>query len=594
MIRVILFLLKCIVGLLASVGLLVVALGLVGLFAWRDLAGTFGEAEPVAALPDNMVVELDLARGVVEREQSSFPPAFDGAWVLPDLIAAIEDAAADPQVDGLLVRLGAGGMNLAQAQEIRAALQTFRESEKFALGFAESFGEAGDPTLHYYLGTALDEIWLQPSGDLALTGFLLEQPYMRRALAEIGIEGRFGQREAYKGAVDPLTRDAMAPEVRRNLNALLDSWGDQVAGAIAERQDLDLAAARRLIDRGPYLAEQAEAAGLVDRLGYLDEFYDYGTRFSERVDFARYLTQREGPMPAEGAPEVAVVYGLGPVMLGHADEGDPFNEPAMTSGRIVAALNAAAENPAVQAVIFRIDSPGGSAVASDAIWRAVGQVREAGKPVVVSMGGVAASGGYYVAAGADRILALPGTITGSIGVVSGKFVLSGLWRELEVNWDRVQAGANAGYWSANRDFTNSQWQTLQEGLDAVYRDFLGVVADGRGMEVEAVREIAGGRVFSGADALDNGLIDELGGFSAAVAAAKEEAGIAPETEVWLVEYPEIPPFQQFLRDLAGLQADAASLTRLAQVVDRLEPMLRMMGAYESSGAQMRATPMLER
>ncbi len=593
MTRVILFLLKSIVGLLASLGLLVVVLALVGLFAWRDLAETFGEAEPVAALPDNMVVEIDLAPGVTERRRGGFPPAFDGPWLLPELIAAIEDAADDPAVDGLLLRLGVGEINMAQVQEIRAALQRFRETEKFALGFAESFGEAGDATLHYYLGTALDEVWLQPSGNLGLNGFLLEQPYMRRALAEIGIEGRFGQREDYKGAVDPLIRDAMAPEVRRNLDALLESWADQVAGAIAERQELELTAARRLIDRGPYLAEAAVEAGLVDRLGYLDEFYAYGTRFSERVDFARYLAERELPELPDEAPQIALVYGLGPVMLGHED-GGAFSDPAMTSGRLVAALNEAKDDPEVRAVIFRIDSPGGSAVASDAIWRAVGQVREAGKPVIVSMGGVAASGGYYVAAGADRILALPGTVTGSIGVVSGKFVLSGLWQELEVNWDRVQAGANAGYWSPNRDFTNSQWQKLQDGLDAVYEDFLGVVAEGRGLEVEAVRAVAGGRVFTGADALESGLVDALGGLSAAVDAAKEVAGIDPTTKVRLLEYPKEPPFRRFLRDLAGLQTDAVALARLAQVVDRLEPVLRMMGAFEPQSGQLRTTPLLER
>jgi protease-4 len=597
--RIVLFVLKSIVGVLATVGLAVVVLVLVGLFAWRDLAETFGGPEmEQAALPSAMVLEIDLAPGVVERRQGGFPPSFDGPWPLPQLVQAIEDAAEDPAVDGLLVRLGAGELNMAQVQELRAAFRAFRESDKFALGFAETFGEAGDATLHYYLSTALDEIWLQPTGDLGLKGFLLEQPYLQETLSDIGIRGSFGQREEYKGAVDPLTRDSMRPAVRENLGRLLDSWADQIAGAIAERKGTELAEARRDIDEGPYLAAAAEERGLVDRLGYLDEFYAYGTRFSERVELERYLGQRELPEPAADAPRIALVYGLGPVVLGHEGEGGPFGgEATMSSGNVIAALNEAKDDPEVEAVVFRVDSPGGSAVASDAIWRAVTQVRKAGKPVVVSMAGVAASGGYYVAAGADRIVALPGTVTGSIGVVTGKFVLTGLWRDLEVNWDGVQAGDNAGFWSPNRPFDAEQWQHLQTSLDSIYGEFLNVVAEGRGMEVSAVREVAGGRVWSGADAAQAGLVDELGGLKAAVDAAKELAGIDPETDAMVVEYPKLPPFQRFLRDLAGLQADAETLVRLAQVVNRLEPILRMLGAFEAAqeqGPRMRVDPALER
>ncbi len=604
MTRVILFLLKSIVGLLASLGLLVVVLVLVGVFAWRDLAETFDEEVGLevaeAPLPEAMLLEIDLAGGVVERRDGGFGPGFPGAglngpWTLAELVQAIEAAGEDPAVEGLLLRLGAGQINIAQVQELRDALIDFRAQDKMALGFAESFGEAGNATLHYYLATALDEIWLQPSGDLGLTGFLLEQPYLREALSDFGVVGRFGQREEYKGAVDPLTRDAMSPAVRSNLDRLLASWRDQVAAAIAERGATTPAAARDLIDNGPYLASQALERGLVDRLAYLDEFRGLTGDELERVALRRYLAERSPPeVPAE-APQIALIYGLGPVTLGHDEGGGPFAGAAMRSGRLVAALSAAAEDPDVAAVVLRIDSPGGSYVASDAIWRAVGQVRAAGKPVVVSMGALAASGGYFVAAGADRILAQPGTVTGSIGVVSGKFVLSGLWRDLEVNWDGVQAGANADFWSANRNFTPGQWQKLQSSLSAVYQDFLETVAEGRGLEVTAVRRIAGGRVFSGADAADNGLVDQLGGLRDAVAAAKAEAGLAAAEPVRLVEFPEEPPFRRFLRDLAGLQADAATLVRLGQVVNRLEPALRLLGAFEGAqGPQLRTQPALER
>ena len=599
MIRIILFLLKSIVGLLASVGLLVVVVVLIGVFAWREAAETFDERIGLQTaereLPDSMMLELDVSSGVVERGDGGFQTtAFGGPWQLAELIATIEDAGRDPGVEGILLRLGAGEINITQVQELRDALIAFRAEDKVVFGFAESFGEGGNGTLHYYLATAADEVWLQPSGGLDLTGFLLEQPYMREALAGLGISGRFGQREEYKGAVDPLTRDAMSPAVRSNLNRLLASWRDQLALAIADSRAIEPTEARRLIDEGPYLPAEAVDAGLVDRLAYLDEVRGLAEDYVERVAFQRYMNQRERPEPPADAPKVALIYGLGPVVLGSEQQGSPFGGAEMQSGRIVAALQAAAEDPDVEAVVFRVDSPGGSYAASDAIWRAVAQVREAGKPVVISMAGLAASGGYFVSAGADRIIAQPGTITGSIGVVTGKFVLADLWNELEVNWDGVQAGNNAAYWSANRNFTPAQWQKLQTGLSVVYDDFLEKVATGRNLEIAAVRGVAGGRVFTGADAAENGLVDTLGGLTAAVEAAKEIAGIAPETEVQLIEFPQEPPFRRFLRDLANLQADAGTLVRLAQVVDRLEPVLRMIGAFETQGPQLRTPPALER
>lgn len=599
MIRIILFLLKSIVGLLASVGLLVVVVVLIGVFAWREAAQTFDERIGLQTaereLPDSMMLELDISSGIVERGESGFQTtAFGGPWQLAELVAAIEDAGQDPRVEGILLRLGAGAVNITQVQELRDALIAFRADDKVVFGFAESFGEGGNGTLHYYLATAADEVWLQPSGGLDLTGFLLEQPYMREALAGLGIAGRFGQREEYKGAVDPLTRDAMSPAVRSNLNRLLASWRDQLAGAIADSRQVTVAEARRLIDDGPYLPAEALDAGLIDRLAYLDEVRGLAEDYVERVDFQRYMAQPDRPEAPADAPKIALIYGLGPVVLGSEQGRGPFGSAEMQSGRILAALQAAADDPEVEAVVFRVDSPGGSYAASDAIWRAVAQVREAGKPVVISMAGLAASGGYFVSAGADRIVAQPGTVTGSIGVVTGKFVLADLWNELEINWDGVQAGDNAAYWSSTRNFTPAQWQKLQTGLSVVYDDFLEKVAAGRELDLATVRGVAGGRVFTGADAAENGLVDTLGGLTTAVEAAKEVAGIAPETEVRVMEFPQEPPFRRFLRDLANLQADAGTVVRLAQVVDRLEPMLRVIGVFEAQGPQLRTQPALER
>ena len=502
--RVILFVLKCLVGLFASVGFLVVLLGL-GLGAVVPRFDVFDWSPRERDVPDNSVIQLDLAAGLIDtRPENPLSRASLGdAVVLHEAIEAIDAAARDPKVEGLVARLGRGPLGIADTQELR-------DTGKFALAFSESFGEGGDGTLHYYLASAFESIWLQPSGGVDITGFALQSPYLREALDDLGVEPQFDQREAYKGAMAMFAEESLPEPQRQNLQRLADSWLRQVSTGIARKR------------------------GLIDELGYRDQFDDEVVRRagedSEYLSLADYIERRDrGAEDGEDRPVIARIHGLGPVMLARSENDPPFGEVVMGSDTVAGAIADAIDDESVEAIVFRIDSPGGSYVASDTIWREVRRARDLNKPVIVSMGNVAASGGYFVAAPAAKIVAQPGTVTGSIGVVAGKFVLNGLWNDLDVTWDGVQAGGNAGIWSANKPFSPNEWTKLQAFLDMVYGDFTAKVAEGRDLTEEQTRAAAQGQVWTGSDALERGLVDSLGGYSQALALARMLTRVARVT-----------------------------------------------------------------
>jgi protease-4 len=538
-------------------------------------------------VPDSAVLTLDFADGISERGASG-PLAwasFGRGLTIRDLVQGLDAAGRDKRVKGLVARIGRGELGMARAQEIRDAVLAFRQQGKFAVAFAETFGEVGDGNTHYYLATAFDEIWLQPSGDVGLNGVRLESPYFKPALDAMGVVTRIDQREEYKGAFDPLTSASMPQPVRENYQRLVDSWVQQVADGIAQGRKLEPAAARALIDRGPFLADEALKEKLVDKLDYWDEFQkavderaNAGPEKSgDKTARMKLLDYAADAAPPADAARIALVYGLGPVLLTAHKANPLFGETTMDSDTVSRAIRNAAEDKSVRAIIFRIDSPGGSYVASDTIWRAVEQARAGGKPVIVTMGDVAASGGYFVAAPATKIVAQPGTITGSIGVVSGKVVLTDLWAKLNVAWDGVQAGANADIESVNHDYSAAGWSRLEVALDHVYADFMNKVGTGRSMPVDRVRAVAKGQVWSGTDAHGNGLVDELGGYMTALKLARQAAKIADDAPIDLVEFPKQD------KSLAGLlqrltdSGATEDTVRLARLVEALEPIARVLG-----------------
>ncbi|EKV30946.1 Protease IV [Caenispirillum salinarum AK4] len=577
---------KFLLGTLAVIGFLF--LGLIGLAWWGISSLDFEEMMAGGAeRPDQMVLTVDLRREFPEGEpEGPFALLPDGAPLsLSATVRAIDAAAADPDVRGLLAEIGGTQAGMAQAQALRAAVARFRASGKPAIIFAETLNEGND-SLDTYIATAFDEVWLQPSGGVGPLGFATEVPFLRNLLEEVGVRPQFDAREDHKSAFDSLTRDSMDQFQREDLQDLLGGFWSQFVTDVAADRNLSPETVRQVAQQSPLLAPEALDSGLVDRLAYRDEveaevFTRAGTQETLPLEAYAGVELEEAP---EAAPRVALIQASGPIMRGEAEKGPLGGGAGIYSDTLSRAIEAAVEDGGVRAIVLRIDSPGGSYVASDTVWRTIRRARDRGMPVVVSMGNTAASGGYFIAMAGDHIVAEPGTVTGSIGVVSGKFVLSDLWRKLEVNWDDVSVGGPRLMYSPNQDFTQAQWAEFQKNLDWIYNDFVSKVAEARGMTKQQVRGLAGGRIWTGAAAAEKGLVDSLGGLDEAVAEAKRRAGIATDTAVALEPFPKPATGLDRLLEalestpLAGSEAEA--LAALARVAAMLEPLTRRIEAME--------------
>lgn len=531
--------------------------GIVLLGALFLLVVTWALLSP-APIPDRAVLTLDLEEGLVETSpRDPFRLALERRRLrVRDVVEALHRAAGDDRVVGLWVNGGDSPGGWGRAQELRDAVEAFRASGKPTVLFAETFGEFLPSHGAYHLASAFDRIVLQPSGDVAVAGLAVEAPFFREALERLDIEPRFDARREYKDAGDIFTRDGFSDPSREALEAVLESLLTTFREGVAEGRGMAPDSVRAILDRGPFHAEEALALGLVDVLAYRDQALDL---LEEEVgDGVTHLAV--GEYHARGGREwgrgdrIAVVYGLGAIQRGSSGFDPLSGEASMGASTVAAALREAAEDPRVRAILFRVDSPGGSWVASDLIRREVHRAREEGKPVVVSMGNAAASGGYLISSGADRIVAHPTTLTGSIGVAGGRFVLEDFFERLGVTWDRVQVGESAGYMGGIEDFTEEEWARFQASLDRIYDGFVQRVAEDREMDPAQVDAAARGRVWTGRDALDRGLVDELGGFETAVAAARELAGLEPEGRVQLTVYPAEPTlFQMLMEDGWGVE-----------------------------------------
>ena len=499
-----------------------------------------------------LILELDLTDGLPEAPVTDPLSAVLARRKvrLPDVIEGLRRARQDDRVRALVVKVGGGQIGLARMQEIREAVASFRESGKLAVAWAETFGEFTHGNVPYYLATAFDRIYLQPSGSVGLTGVAVEQLFLHDALAKIGIAFQSAKRYEYKSAADPLTERGFTPAAREATERLAVSIAEQISAAIAERRGMTVEDARALLDRGPFLAADALSEGLVDALGYRDEVYadvrkeagaDAILQYVARYQRAHILAQRARQLPRHRERFVAVIYASGPIKSGRSTR-SPLGGGAMGSDTVSAALRSALHDERVRAVLLRVNSPGGSAVASDTIWREVVRIRAAGKPVVVSMGDVAASGGYYISMAADIIVAQPGTLTGSIGVILGKPVLADALDRAGITTDSVSVGTGATMFAPTHPFTDEEWQRINTWLDAVYRDFTEKVASGRRMPVDRVDQVARGRVWTGADAAGNGLVDELGGLQAAAEIARRRAGLPADAPLRV--YPKLTPLDQ--------------------------------------------------
>jgi protease-4 len=503
-----------------------------------------------------LILELDLSDGLGEERPADPVSAVLARrrLILADVLDGLRRARNDQRVKALIAKVDGRPIGLAMVQELRHAIEEFRDAGKLTVAWAESFGEFSAGNVPYYLATAFETIYLQPSGDLGLTGMAVERRFFREAMDRLGVEFQVAKRHEYKSAAEQLTETGFTGPAREASERIAESVTGQLASAIAERRRIPAEQVRELIDRGPFLSAQALEAGLVDQLGYRDEVYssvrkqvgqDAIAQYVSRYQHAKVLAERARKLPARlPAPRersVALIYATGPIRRGRSGRG-PLSGGAMGSDTIAGALRSAIADDQVRAIVLRVNSPGGSYVASDTIWREVVRARTEGKPVVVSMGDVAASGGYFISMAADAIVAQPGTITGSIGVLSGKPVVSQLLSRIGVTTDSITEGAHSAMFSTNRPFSEEEWALVNNWLDHIYADFTGKVAAARGLSAERVHELARGRVWTGADARERGLVDEVGGLDRAAAIARSRAGLPMSAP--LRGFPRVKPMDR--------------------------------------------------
>lgn len=474
-----------------------------------------------------ILLELDLTQPLVDPQPGPLAQLRSrGRRQLHPTLTALHEAAEDPRVVGLIAKVG-GPLSWATMQELRRGLQSFLDARKQTVAWAETFPDGAVGTCAYVFAAGFDQIWLQPGGGLGLLGVALETTFVRGTLDKLGIEPQLEQRHEYKNAVDRFTRTEFTDAHREALQTVAESVYEDALSVVAAGRSLSTDRVRELVDGGPYTAAEALAARLVDHLGYRDEVLD---AVRARVDapdaqllFAdRWRSRRRPRLPAPHREHLALVEVRGSIGSGRSRPG-PMG--GVGSDTVALQLRAALADDRVRGLVLRVESPGGSVVASDVIWREVCRVRDAGKPVVVSMGDVAASGGYYVSCPADRIVALPSTLTGSIGVLGGKFVAAGLLAKAGLTTGSVREGERALMWSLRQDFTEGERARLVEAIDDIYADFVTKVAAGRGRPVAEIEPLARGRVWTGKDAHRIGLVDELGGLRDATRTARRLAGL---------------------------------------------------------------------
>ena len=532
-------------------------------------------AERSPQLPKgDLTLLLDLRRGAPDGVPSGRFSLSRSPLTLHQTIDAIDRAAADPRVGAIVARLSADAVPLASAQELRAAIDRARRAGKLTVAHADDLGSAGPGNVAVYLAAGFDQSLMMPQGGVGLTGISVEVPFVRDLLDTVGVQPEISKRGQYKSAPETFTERDFTPASRAMNEAMAQGLYDQLVAGIAQGRALPPEEVKHLIDGGPYTAKEAIEARLIDKLAYWDEVDGLvdarvGRKLTE-VKASDYLAATEPEVKGD-QPRIAVIYATGPIV---DDPSDGGLERRIVGRELAQTINGAVDDNRVKAIVLRIDSPGGSVVASALIGRAVERARTNGKPLVVSMGETAASGGYWIAAQAKAIVAEPATLTGSIGIFAGKPVLQALWKKIGVNWGTVQRGRNAGIWTLNAPLDSGEKGRFEAGIDAGYDAFVQLVAKGRGMDPKAVDAIAQGRVWLGSEAAKNGLVDRLGGLDAAMIIARQAIGLSPDARVAVERLPQPPSALEALRRLVSRSpiGGAAALLQeagLGPLADRL-------------------------
>jgi len=500
---------------------------------------------------DDSVLWLRVPGNLIEQEPDHLLGQLVGRGeTVGAVVETLRKAKVDSRVRAVVLAPPLEPGLWGKAQEIRDAVRDFRTSGKPVAAWLEYGGGQ-----QYYLATACDEIFLAPTSPLDLVGVATYELFAREALDRIGAFPDMLHAGDFKTAANVYTETTFTPAHREMSESLNRDLYAQLVDGIAEGRGLPAPVVRALIDDGPFLPDDAVRRRLVDGLAYEDEVLERladGGDAPARLSYDEYRGVDPATLGLDDGPSIAVVYAAGPITFGEGGS-DGFGGSVVGSQALIEALRAAREDASIEAVVLRIDSPGGSAVASDLIWREIVLTREA-KPVVASMSDLAASGGYYLAMPASVIVAQPATLTGSIGVVAGKLALGGALDKLGLRVESVSEGRMADMHSIVTPYSDEARVRVQALIDAFYDEFLDKAADGRSMSREAVHAVAQGRVWTGRQARDAGLVDELGGLRRAVAAAKELAGIDADQEVTLRPYPRPKSLIETLAESLAIRA----------------------------------------
>jgi protease-4 len=464
---------------------------------------------------------------------------------LLSFISSLKNAKTDSRIDAVLLDVDFPGVGWGKADELREAIADFKASGKPIYAFMEI-----GTNKEYYIAAACDKIFLPPSGDLYINGLAANVMFYKGTLDKIGVEMEMVQIGKYKSAAETYTRKDMSDGQREVMNAILDDYTNRIIAAVADGRKKSPEDVKALIDNAPYSAVAAKQQGLIDDTLYRDQVYDEFKKtlgYKEGVDLRLtggrdYHEAIKDSFASGKDADIAVIFASGAINVGHSSSGGYGGEAMVGSDTVIKAVNDAAEDNAIKAIILRVDSPGGSALASDLMWHAIENAK-AKKPVVVSMSDLAASGGYYISCNANKIVAEPSTLTGSIGVFMGKPVIRGLLDWGGVTSETVKRGKNAGLFDTTAKWTPDELAKIQESAHKIYYDdFVPKVSKGRSKTVEEIDAIGQGHVWTGAQAKQNGLIDEFGGFDKAVEVAKQLANIAPDKTVRRIVFPAPRPF----------------------------------------------------
>ena len=530
----------------ALIALLVIIVILLGLFILGGFIYLQFNQEPY--VPEKAYLKIDLGGSIVEAVPTRFPGMSGSALSIQDLWYTLERAARDPRIRGVLLRVHSLETGFAKVEEIGRLIRKFAASKKPVAAFIIDGG-----LKEYYLASFAGKVILFEGGILSVSGIAAEALFLKNTLSKLGVQADFFHIGDYKTASNTFTEERMTPAHRESTQALIDDLYQAVIAGIAANRGLGVEEVKKVIDRSPLPPEEYVKARLVDSLGNEDDLFKVMPATYPEVDFRSYAKTRS-PLPFSGSKKIAVIFASGEINMGRSGGSSLFGGDVLGADTLAAQLRQARNNFAVKAVVLRVDSPGGSAVASDVILREAELLAQK-KPLVISMSDMAASGGYWITLSAHKIIAEPETITGSIGVLSGKFVLKGLYDKLGINKEILRTSEYAGMYSDYQPFSEGEKRKVLADMERIYGDFLRKVANNRKLALADVDKVARGRVWSGQSALRLRLVDGLGGLSDALAEAKKLARIPLREGIGVRIYPQKKSFWDMIFELADVRSD---------------------------------------